>query len=133
MPLPPNPADVHTAKRIYRVLEAIPRRDWCTDALLNDKGQRCALGHLGAAEISEEGYRLSPDAQWLDAAFQAHYFSRIPPGLLGKGDAVASINDGGARGVVKGPGPKARVLSALAKVMEGLGMEVPGKSPTPKP
>jgi hypothetical protein len=91
-----------TLGEYYDFFEAIPEEKWGVGEYYNNKGQCCALGHLGVRESFFETYLPKVNKQF-----------QIPVEHLLYNAVIPSINDG--IGIAKNLGdtPKQRVLNAI--------------------
>jgi hypothetical protein len=102
----------HTAEWFIQMFDAIPDRAWKTGSLGVDGSPRCALGHCGITEYSDEQLD-DPIVRSL-----ASKLKKVYPYVLSNAhpyEVVYLVNDGARNTGGPGQGPKQRILAALRK------------------
>ena len=96
-PTPEKPTLKSLIKYFINKFRAIPEERWCVFTMVNDKGQRCALGHT------------TLDGTWSTATNETKQIELI---FRGRSNDIANINNGVSVNYPQ-PTPKQRVLAAL--------------------
>jgi hypothetical protein len=111
---------MYTVDYFINKFEAIPEKDWCTGALNNRKGAKCANGHCGVV-FEGDVYRVTNESIALKELFRNTHIIMYGGSLIeeieteGYSLKLAFINDGISRGY-KQRTPKERVIAALKDI-----------------